>query len=100
VKVAEEARDMRERLFEQNGGSINAYMAYQAHDIAQALRALSTSPGEHVTGWRLVDTEPPPVGEWVVVLKCIVCLAIDRPNRIEIDARLLRRRDEKFWGII
>ncbi|TAX57160.1 hypothetical protein ELI01_18965 [Rhizobium leguminosarum] len=40
AKVADAAKDMRERLFQENSASINASKAVQAEEIAAAIRAL------------------------------------------------------------
>lgn len=44
AKVADNAKDMRERLFAENGASLNASKAVQAEEIAAAIRSLMEEP--------------------------------------------------------
>ena len=45
AKLADEAKEMRERLFDQNGGSGNAARADEAERIAAAIRSLGEKDG-------------------------------------------------------
>lgn len=49
AKVADEAQAMRERLFAENGASLNASKSVQAEEIASDIRALSRSTREGKT---------------------------------------------------
>lgn len=49
AKVADEAKEMRERLFDQNGGSGNAARADEAERISAAIRSLG-EPSAHPPG--------------------------------------------------